>query len=1109
MSGTTVVWEDAMLRNLGLVIVLIACLPTGLRAQTTNGIVTGTVTDTTGAVVPGAQVNVVNRDTGQERTAISDASGLYVVPQLPPGGYTLLAKKEGFASVKQDNIQLLVNQSLTIDLKFSVASTAETIEVNTAPPMLNTTSSTLSDVIEHQETVDLPLNGREFTQLALLTPGAAPQEGGQQSGFTVALGSGGISPAISGQRANQNNFTIDGVLNNDIYTNVWSISPPPDAIEEFNVQGHITDAQFAISSGSNINLVTRSGTNQFHGDVWEFLRNDVLDAQTYPDTKRLVYRQNQYGAYLGGPIVRKNTWFSGYWEGYRYSRAGTQLGSTLTANEIAGDFSGEEGTTPIGTDSLGRPEYANEIYDPATSRPDPANPGEFLRDPFPNNTIPSNRLDAASRAFAARFYPKPNLNVAEGVLPNIETSVPTVIKSDIFGFRLDHQFTANDNAFGRFNRSNQNQTSPLNFNTSTTVIHNYSQVAALGYTHSFDPKTILNFRYGYSWQNNFVNYGQSDPALVTAMGLNAQIPLHAGEVFAPNLGLGNGYNGISNFAIPLGPIQTMDYHLDLSKVVGNHTLGAGGMYYHIRSFDDGWGISANFASVGTAQDGVSNGTGFAPASFMLGTLDLYAPWVGATAADQTENWYGWYAQDQWQISHKLVLTAGIRWDFVSPPNYHRVESGLDMATGQVCITGAVAPQFPTATCPSGYFYNQYNGWEPRFGLTYRAANNTVVHTAAALLDDHNNTLIQENQNIRLSWPDAALPTLSSLDLGLPTNAYWSALPAAASFLGASNPFGVSYGADPHNKIPYSIEYNLGIEQQLQGHMTLKADCVGSVGRHGYIATTTNTAVTPGPGPIQARALYPQYGTFSYSENGMPSSYNALQVELNKQMSSGLSFKTSYTWSKSMDWQSDPYSGGPVDYYNLRPDWGPSDYNRPQIFVFSGIYQLPVGKGKQFLGDANAVTNAVLGGWSVGSIITLDSGAPTYALASGDVANTGWGSQRAERTGANPYMPSGGGGTKLKQWLNPAAFEQPAQFTRGNESRNDLHDPSYKNLDFNAAKSFDLFENYKLIFRAEMFNLFNHTNYGTPSDTVESSGFGQILSSNGQGRLVQFALKVQF
>jgi carboxypeptidase family protein len=1098
-----------MLKRLWLVMVVVGCIAIGLRAQTTNGLITGVVADSTGAVVTGAQVKVVSQGTGLERTAISDANGLYVVPQLAPGSYTLTIMKEGFASVKQNNIQLLVNQSLTIDVKLSVATSAETIEVNTAPPMLNTTSSTLSDVIEHEEAVDLPLNGREFTQLVLLTPGAAPQEGGQQSGFTVALGSGGISPAVSGQRANQNNFTIDGVLNNDIYTNVWTISPPPDAIEEFNVQGHITDAQFAISSGSNINLVTRSGTNQFHGALWEFLRNDVLDAQTYPDTKRLVYRQNQYGAYLGGPIIRKNTWFSGYWEGYRYSRAGTQLGATLTANEIAGDFSAEEGTTPIGTDSLGRPEYANEIYDPETSRADQANPGEFLRDPFPNNTIPSGRLNPASQAFAARFYPKPNLNVAEGVLPNIETTVPTVIKSDVFGFRLDHQFTANDTAFGRFNRSNQNETSPLNFNTSTVVTHNYAQVAALGYTHTFNPKTILNFRYGYSWQNNFVNDGQSDPALVTAMGLNTQIPVHAGEVFAPNLGLGNGYNGISNFAIPLGPIQTMDYHVDLSKVMGNHTLGAGGMYYHIRSFDDGWGISASFSSAGTAQDGITaNNTGFTPASFMLGTLDSYAPWVGATAADQTANWYGWYAQDQWQVTHNLVLNAGIRWDFVSPPNYHRVELGLDMTTGKVCITGAVAPQFPTATCPSGYFYSQYNGWEPRFGLTYRPANHTVVHTAATILDDHNNTLIQENQNIRLSWPGGALPTLSSLDIGLPTNAYWNALPAAASFLGAKNPFGVSYGADPHNKIPYSIEYNLGIEQQLQEHLTLKADYVGSVGRHGYIADTTNTAVTPGPGSIQPRALYPQYGTFNYSLNGMNSSYNGLQVELNKQMSFGLSFKTSYTWSKSLDLQSDPYSAQPVDYYNLHADWGPSDYNRPQMFVFSGLYQLPVGKGKRLLNSVNAFTDNVVGGWTVGSIITLNSGAPTNAYASGDVANTGWPSQRAQRTGTNPYLSSGGG-TALKQWLNPAAFTQPTQFTRGNESRNDVHAPSYKDMDFNVAKSFPLFETSKLIFRAEMFNLFNHTNYGNPNQTVGSSGFGQIDSANGYGRLVQFALKVQF
>lgn len=1116
-----------MFKRIWQVILLAGCFAVGLQAQTTNGLITGVVADSTGAVVPGAQVTVVNRDTSVERTAVSDASGLYIVPQLAPGVYTLKIAKEGFATVKQDNIQLLVNQSLTIDIKFTVASTAQTIEVTTAPPMLNTTSSTLSDVVGHEETVDLPLDGREFTQLALLTPGAAPQEGGQQSGFTVALGAGGISPAISGQRANQNNFTIDGVLNNDIYTNVWSISPPPDAIEEFNVQGHITDAQFAISSGSNINLVTRSGTNEFHGALWEFLRNDDLDAQTYPDPSRLTYRQNQYGAYLGGPVIKNNTWISGYWEGYRYAIAQTQFGSTLTPNEIAGNFSGEEGTTKLGTDCNGNAEYANEIYDPTTSVPDPCNPGAYLRTAFTNNTIPSGSLSAASQAFATAFYPKPNLNVAEGVLPNFGSAVPETKKSDVFGVRLDHQFTVNDNVFARFNRSNANQAQAAVFNTLFSAIRNYAQVAALGYTHTFNAKTILNFRYGFSWQNNNDNTGASDPALLTAMGLNAQMPPHSGLALPPNVSPGNNYSGIGTFAIPLGPIQTMDYHLDLSKVMGNHTLGAGGMYYHIRSYDDGWGIGVTFSPVGTAQDGASNGTGFGPASYMLGTIDSYSPWVGATAADQTSNWYGWYAQDQWQITRNLVGTAGIRWDYVSPANYHRVESGLDMETGQVCITGAVPPQFPAATCPSGYFYSQYNGWEPRFGLTYRATNRTVVHTALAMLDDHNNTLIQENQNIRLSWPSSAEPTLSSLDLGAPSGAnftgaadtgspissYWTGMPTAASLLGANNPFSIGYGADPHNKIPYSIEYNFGVQQQLQENLALKVDYVGSVGRHGYLDVSANTAITPGPGPVSARAPYPQYGIFSYSQNGMPSSYNGLQVELNKQMSTGLSFKVSYTWSKSMDWQSDPYSGGPVDFYNLRPDWGPSDYNRPQIFVFSGLYQLPVGKGKQFLGNANAFTDNVVGGWTVGTIVTLDSGQPFNAYVYADAANTGWGGQRAERTGANPYAPSGGG-TTFKQWLNVAAFAEPAAYTRGNENRNDLHSPPYKDVDFDALKSFPLFESTKLIFRADMFNIFNHTNYSTPGNTVPSNpaqpnGFGEITSSNGTGRVVQFSLKVQF
>jgi hypothetical protein len=824
---------------------------------------------------------------------------------------------------------------------------------------------------------------------------------------------------------------------------------------------------------------------------------------------------------------KDKTWFSGYWEGYRYERAGTQLGSTLTALEKQGNFQAEEGTTPLKDstgaiilDSKGNPEYANEIFDPTTSVYDPV-AKVYNRTPFANNTIPTSNLNAASLAYAAQFYPDPNMNVAEGVTPNYKSTVPTTIKSDIFGLKLDHRFTANDTMWGRYNRSNAHEVEP---NYLGNIVHfvdqNFFQVGALGYTHMFNPKTILDFRYGYIYLNNYGNYLTTNPGLVTTMGFGTQDPVHDGLQLPPNASLGDNYGGPFNFAIPLGPIQTMDYHVDLSKVVGNHTISAGGIYYHIRSYDDGWGIGTGFAHNGTSANGTLNGTGFGPASFMLGTLDSYSPWLGATGADQTVNWYGWYAQDTWQATRDLVLTAGIRWDYVTPPNYHRPESGLDFATGQVCITAAVNPLFPTATCPSGYFYKQTNGWEPRFGATYKATNRTVVHLAGAMLDDHNNTLVQENQGVRLSWPDAAEPSFNSLDLGLPTktgtpnvsSSYWSGMPTEASLVGASQPFSIGYGANPHNRIPYSIEYNLGVQEQLQQHLSLKADYVGSVGRFGYVDANANTAKTPGPGTIGSRAPYPQYGIFSDENNIMPSSYNALQVELNKQMSEGLSFKVSYTWSKSMDWQSDPYDTAPVDFYNMKPDWGPSDYNRPQLLVISGIYQLPVGKDKRFLNTSNWATDGLLGGWALGTIITLDSGAPFDVLASGDIANTGWGNQRAQRTGSAPYAPGGGGGKSYKQWLNPEGFTNPAQYTRGNESRNDLHTPPYKNVDFNATKNFHLYESSVLIFKAEMFNLFNHTNYGTPVNTVNlapNNNFGQILGANGYGRLVQFGLKVQF
>jgi hypothetical protein len=292
-------------------------------------------------------------------------------------------------------------------------------------------------------------------------------------------------------------------------------------------------------------------------------------------------------------------------------------------------------------------------------------------------------------------------------------------------------------------------------------------------------------------------------------------------------------------------------------------------------------------------------------------------------------------------------------------------------------------------------------------------------------------------------------------------------------------------------------------------MVMKLDYVGSVSRHQYIVPEANTALYPGPGPISERQPFPQYGgPFSFSWNDAPGSYNALQAQVQKSLSNGLFFLVSYTWSKSMDWQSDPYVNSEPNFYNLKGDWGPSDYNRTHLFVLSGVYQLPFGRGKAFLSSPNRVVEAVAGNWSLGTIITLDSGAPFNVLAGGDVANTGGPNQRAQRTGVSPYSGNGFHQTS-SDWLNKAAFAVPASFTFGNESRNDLVGPVFKNVDFNASKNFPLFEDVNLQFRAEFFNFFNNTNFSNPDNGVQDGTFGQILTAAGPGREIQFALKVVF
>jgi hypothetical protein len=1101
-----------MYAKVSFIVTLVLLLALQLPAQTTDSRVTGVITDASGAAVFGAQVDARNQETGLLRSTTSSGDGIYIFPQLAPGLYDISIKKQGFATEDRQNIQLHVNQNATLDFKLAVSSTSETIEVTGAPPELNTTSATLGEVVGHEAVVQLPLNGRQFSQLVLLTPGAAPQEGGQQQSFMVSLGAGGIVPAVNGQRPQQDNFTMDGVLNNNIYLNSWTISPPPDALEEFNVQSHITDAQFSISSGANINIATRSGTNSFHGAAWEFIRNSALDAQTFPQTSRLPYHQNQYGTSVGGPVTiphvmkgKDNTWFAAYWEGFRSNKSNTYFASTLTPDMQKGDFSALLGAQ-VGVDSLGRPEYQNEIYDPATSRADPTNPNAILRDPFPGNKLTS--INPAAALIAKKYYPAPNLNVAANVLPNYKFTGSTAIASDQVGVRIDHHFSNSDTLFGRYNRSNINQTSPESLPGYLHTLANYAQTAAAGYTHLFGPSTILSLHYAYTKTNVTVPDAPAGQSFIDSINFTgASSPESNALGLGPQISVSNGFSGVSQTVYWLGPQTGDDYHIDLSRVVGHHTLGVGGMFYHLSAINGGAHYSVGFTQNATSQGALAGSTGMGPASLMLGLPDSLGASLGATSVNQSVNWYGGYLQDQWQATTKLSVTAGLRYDYIAPPDYHSIESGLDVLTGEFVISAPYLPLFPKATGPSGYFYPQHNGLQPRFGISYHPASRTVFQAAFAVMDDHNNTLVQENQDIHHSWPFAASSSVTTQNRGVPT-LYINALPDPSTYLNPLVPY-ASFGADPRNKIPYSMEYNAGLQQQLTNTLVLNLGYVGSLGRHQFLQPTANTAQVPGSGTLASRMQpFPQYGgPFSFDMNAGNASYNSLQAELKESLSHGLFFLASYTWSKALDIESSAQDGSIEDFYHLRKDWGPSSFNRSQMLVFSGVYALPIGSGKAYLSNPNAFVQAIAGNWNISSVVSLISGAPFSASAGGDIANVGGGSQRAQRVG-NPYAGTGLGQT-TKQWLNKAGFTSPAAYTFGNESRNDLRGPAHKNVDFNTFKDFSMTERATLQFRAEFFNIFNHTLYANPSTNVQSSSFGQITGASGTGREIQFAVKMIF
>lgn len=1096
-------------------------------AQTTNGTFHGTVADTSGAVVPYATVQVKNLATGAARQATTSDVGFYTVPQIPPGHYSITVSKTGFATAVQPDVDLLVNQDLEVNLTLTVGSVNQQVEVTGTPPTLETASATIGQVVGSQQVVDLPLNGRQFTELALLTPGAAPKEGAQQAFFVIPIGGGGISPSVNGQVGRRNFYTLDGMMNDALFTDTWAISPPPDAIQEFKVQSHIVDAQFGVSSGANINVATKSGGPLFHGDIWEFLRNDKLDAANFFDnaTKSLKppFRQNQYGVTAGGPLWipdiydgrKKQTYIFGYWEGFRSRQSSTAFGNVPTPAQLNGDFTAQLTTTQIGTDCAGNAIFAGEIFNPYTTNACPSGNG-FFRQPFsPMNVIPSNQLNQAALLYLNAFYPTANFGT--GGFPNYTAPLSTPINSDQFGIRVDHTFHNNDTLYGVFYFSEPTEIVPTIEKLGQNNRVNLARGLSVGYTHLFSPTTLLNLHYSYTW----TRFGQTTPpagvALLQAAHLDRIEPVKEGLALVPQVSFSNGINGTAQFAIPLGPIRSHMLSGDFQKVFSKHTLSAGLMIFHVHAFSDGFGLGVGFDTFASASSGQASSTGNPLASMLLDLPANVFGFIGNTEANNWGNWYGGYIQDKWQASKKLSIQFGMRYDFVQPMRFARDQiSGADL-NGSFLISQPFPPLFPFRTVRRTYFDPQYHGFQPRLGIAYSLTPKTVIRTGFAIFDDNEDQRIQTyGDPAAIRWPWGAGITLAGLNQGVP-NTFFDSLPLASTFFNPLQP-SVAFGADPRAKIPYVLQWNFGVQRELTPNLTAEVDYVGSGSRKEFVLVNFNEGLYPSSTPLSTRLPFPQYGApFPYDTTWGTGNYDGLQVKVDRRFSQGLSFLASYTWSHCLDLASEGDSGIPVlNFYNRKADYGNCDFDFRHVFTLSSVYELPVGRGKRFLASAGGIANAIAGGWRVSGILRAQSGFPFTCQISFDNANIGVGGQRCEQVG-NPFPP--GFKQSVSEWYNIAAFQIPAAFTLGNVGRNTLRGPRTYNIDTSFFKDFNFTESRKFEFRADFFNLLNHPQFASPgippsgagpfggpaADLIDGGTEGQILAA-AAGREIQFSLK---
>lgn len=1064
-------------------LLLTVCLLVGAAngwAQTT-GTLLGTVTDQSGAAVPSASVRVTNTDTGFIKTATPTSEGSYVIPLLPIGHYSISVTAAGFESFTQSGVLVPVAQDIRVDVKLHIGQVAQTVTVNGNAINIDTTTATLGETVDNARLENLPLNGRNAADLLATLPGVA-----DVSAPVYQTGArGGPSYSIAGSRTDFGNMQLDGTTITDALSNSNQNLPTPDALAEFRVLTDSYGAEYGRAGGGVILAVTKSGTNQFHGGAWEYLRNDAFDAAikfTPAGTRKPLLRQDQFGGDIGGPVIlpkyngKNRTFFFVGYEGLRIHQESLTIAFVPTTAERNGDFSAV--STPL------------------------TNPNTGL--PFPNNQIPSSMLDPVATKYDSAFVPLPNQANGE-----LEYSQPGPTNENQLIIKIDQTLGSKDRMWFRLFRNKAVSTSPNPIPFFTTPSGEQYQTYAADEIHTFSPNILNDFEASYSRPEGLpftTENGQSPSQL--GINSNGFTPYPQ----TPDMSVSGAFSAGSGWFVD-EPSYFREFDDKVSWLHGKHNIQAGVMFNAESNGDLAfppmtWSFSGQY-------------TGNSLADYIIGRPNNFN--VTTTIVDHGRSKITQpFVQDTYKVTRRLTLDLGLRYDYQTP----WTESSPGGASSY--SPGAQSTVYPTAPpglvvpgdkgVPPGLYFPWKLGFEPRIGLAWDVVGNGTTAVRAGwgvfhpVVDQEVEAIETNNEPYLVGFssapPDTADPWAGTAD-PLPYN---PKKPSFGPFPGITQSY-----LDPHFRQADIQQFNLNIQHRFGSELFSDVAYVGTVSHHLYIASDLNAAVY-GPGATEAnvqsrRPILPQYyGSIPALFDTANANYHSLQVEVQKRMSRGYSVQAAYTWEKSIDDHSGSLIGpppyGPQNPNDLKAERGLSDFNVAQIFVVNGLWNLPALNGKGIL-------TAVAGGWMLSGIVGYNTGNPETVYSGQDNALIGYcralsGGERADIIG-DPHLSGGRSRVaRESEYFNTGAFAQPGPGQFGSVGRNTIINPGNLQNDASLLKRLATLPHEMGAFqlRFDYFNVLNRTNLNGPDTTMTSSAFGKILSAGPQ-RIGQFALRYDF